>query len=58
MLHRLRTISIAKKLALLIASAMLGTVLLAAILLWSERNLIREERQAVVKQQVLSLIHI
>ena len=52
MLHRLRTISIAKKLALLIASAMLGTVLLAAILLWSERNLIREERQAVVKQQV------
>ncbi|CAN7350093.1 methyl-accepting chemotaxis protein [Pseudoduganella sp. LjRoot289] len=52
MLHRLRTISIAKKLALLNASAILGTVLLAAVLLWSERTLIRDERQAVVKQQV------
>jgi len=52
MLQRLRTITIAKKLGLLVASAMLGTVLLAAMLLWSERTLIRDERQAVVKQQV------
>ena len=48
----LRTVSIAKKLSFLIVSAMLGTMLLAALLLWSERKLIREERQAVVRQQV------
>lgn len=48
----LRTVSIAKKLSFLIASAMLGTMVLAALLLWSERKLIREERQAVVRQQV------
>jgi methyl-accepting chemotaxis protein len=52
MLQRLRTISIAKKIGFLIANATVGTLILAAILLWSERKLIREERQAVVRQQV------
>ncbi|MBT3067234.1 cache domain-containing protein [Rhodoferax sp. U11-2br] len=44
--------SIARRLTWLIASAMLGLVLLASVFLWSERALILEERQAAVRQTV------
>jgi methyl-accepting chemotaxis protein len=48
----LTSMSIARRLTLLIASAMLGLVVLASVFLWSERALILEERQAAVRQTV------
>ncbi|WP_251140579.1 methyl-accepting chemotaxis protein [Rhodoferax sp. U11-2br] len=49
---KLTSMSIARRLTWLIASAMLGLVLLASVFLWSERALILEERQAAVRQTV------
>ena len=48
----LTSMSIARRLTWLIASAMLGLVVLASVFLWSERALILEERQAAVRQTV------
>jgi methyl-accepting chemotaxis protein len=46
------SLTIARKLGLLIASALLGIILLCALFLFSERRLIMEERQNGVKQAV------
>ena len=48
----LRSMSIARKLSILIASALLGIVLLTALFLWSERALILAERESSVRQAV------
>ncbi|WP_088706592.1 methyl-accepting chemotaxis protein [Noviherbaspirillum denitrificans] len=52
MLHRLQTLSIARKLGLLTVSAVLGIVVLATLFLVSERGLILEERKSSVRQSV------
>ncbi|MBB1074249.1 cache domain-containing protein [Rhodoferax sp. 4810] len=44
--------TIARRLTLLIASAMLGVVALASVFLWSERALILQERETAVRQTV------
>ncbi len=46
------SMSIAKKLGLLIVSALVGIIVLCAMFLFSERRLIMEERQSGVKQAV------
>ncbi len=46
------SMSIAKKLSILIASALLGIVLMTALFLWSERALILAERESSVRQAV------
>jgi methyl-accepting chemotaxis protein len=51
-LHFLQSLSIAKKLAVLVISALLGIAVLTAIFLLSERKLILEERQNNVRQSV------
>lgn len=51
-LSSLHNINIAKRLGLLILSAIVGIVILTAIFLFSERALILEERQNSVKQTV------
>ncbi|MDL2358221.1 MAG: cache domain-containing protein, partial [Pseudomonadota bacterium] len=51
LLH-LQSLSIAKKLAILIASAVAGVALLTALFLYSERALIMQERKASVQQAV------
>jgi len=51
MMH-LSALTVARRLALLTASATLGIMLLAAVFLWSERALILQERQASVRQSV------
>lgn len=51
-MFNLDSLSIAKKLGLIICSALLGSVALAAIFLLSERELILEERQSNVRQTV------
>ena len=51
-MFQLSSLSIAKRLAVLIASAILGIILLAALFLISERKLIMEERQNGVRQTV------
>ena len=50
--HPRRAMSIAKKLGLLIGSALLGIVVITALFLVSERKLILEERQGNVRQTV------
>ncbi|MFC3374377.1 methyl-accepting chemotaxis protein [Rugamonas sp. CCM 8940] len=47
-----RSMSIAKKLSILIGSALLGIVLMTALFLWSERALILAERGSSVRQAV------
>jgi len=51
-MFKLNSLGIAKKLGLLVGSALLGIVILAAVILVSERALILEERQASVRQTV------
>ena len=51
-MFKLSSMTIAKKLGLLIASALLGIMVLCTIFLISERRLIMEERQNGVKQAV------
>ena len=51
-MFKLTSLSIAKKLGLLIGSALLGVVVMAAVFLSSERKLILEERQSSVRQTV------
>ena len=51
-LHFLESWSIARKLCVLTASAILGIVCLTALFLFSEKTLILEERQASVRQAV------
>ncbi len=48
----LSSLSVARRLALLTASAVLGVMVLAAVFLWSERALILQERQDSVRQSV------
>ncbi len=48
----LTSMTIARRLTLLIASAMLGVVALASVFLWSERALILQERETAVRQTV------
>ncbi len=48
----LSVLSVTRRLALLIASAVLGVMVLTAVFLWSERTLILQERQAAVQQTV------
>ncbi|APW39934.1 hypothetical protein RD110_24265 [Rhodoferax koreense] len=48
------SLSIAKRLGILIASALLGVIVLTALFLVSERRLIMQERQASVRQNVES----
>jgi methyl-accepting chemotaxis protein len=48
----LSTLSVTRRLALLIASAVLGVMVLAAGFLWSERALILQERETSVRQSV------
>jgi len=48
----LNSLSIAKRLGLLIGSALIGIVVLAAVFLFSERKLILAEREASVRQTV------
>ncbi|GGI52910.1 methyl-accepting chemotaxis protein [Oxalicibacterium solurbis] len=50
--HPRRAMSIAKKLGLLIGSALLGIIVITALFLVSERKLILEERQGNVRQTV------
>ncbi|MCS4509092.1 methyl-accepting chemotaxis protein [Xylophilus ampelinus] len=52
--NRLHSLSIAKRLGVLTASALVGVALLTAIFLVSERRLIMDERQASVRQNVES----
>ena len=51
-MFHLNSLSIAKKLGLVIGGALLGIVALAALFLMSERKLILEERQSSVRQTV------
>jgi methyl-accepting chemotaxis protein len=51
-MFRLQSISIAQRLGLLIASSLLGIIVLSTIFLWSERTLVMEERQQGVRQTV------
>jgi len=51
-LQFLQSLSIAKKLTVLVASAILGVVVITALFLVSERTLILEERKANVRQAV------
>ncbi|MBI3283976.1 MAG: cache domain-containing protein [Burkholderiales bacterium] len=51
-LQRIHHLSIAKRLGILIVSAMLGIVVLTALFLVSEKSLILEERQRNVRQTV------
>ncbi|OGB28442.1 MAG: hypothetical protein A3F78_00420 [Burkholderiales bacterium RIFCSPLOWO2_12_FULL_61_40] len=49
---KLSSVTIARRLTLLVISAILGVILLAAVFLASERRLIMEERQSGVRQTV------
>lgn len=51
-MFKLNSLSIAKKLGLIIGSALLGIIVMAAVFLTSERRLILEERQSGVRQTV------
>ncbi|MES2878878.1 MAG: cache domain-containing protein, partial [Pseudomonadota bacterium] len=51
-MFNLSSLSIAKRLTVLVVSAILGIIILAALFLVSERKLIMEERQAAVRQTV------
>jgi methyl-accepting chemotaxis protein len=51
-MFKLNSLSITKKLGLIIGSALLGIVVLASAFLVSERNLILEERKSSVRQTV------
>src|ERR1035437_9138748 len=51
-MFKLSSLSISKRLGMLTASAIVGIILLAALLLISERRLILEERQNAVRQTV------
>ena len=51
-MFKLNSLGIAKKLGLIIGSALVGIVILAAVFLVSERNLILEERKNSVRQTV------
>jgi len=48
----LMSMTIARRLAVLVASAVLGVIVLACIFLWSERALILQERENAVRQNV------
>ena len=49
---KLTSMSVARRLMILIASAMLGVTALASVFLWSERSLILDERKIAVRQTV------
>jgi methyl-accepting chemotaxis protein len=51
-MFKLNQLSIAKRLTLIIGSALLGIIVMAAVFLISERMLIMEERQSSVRQSV------
>ena len=51
-MFRLQSITIARRMGLLLAGSILGIALLAAVLLWTERTLVLEERQLGVQQAV------
>jgi methyl-accepting chemotaxis protein len=51
-MFKLHTLSIAKRLGLIIGSALLGVLLMAVLVLISERTLITEERKNSVRQNV------
>ncbi|MHB8950883.1 MAG: methyl-accepting chemotaxis protein [Rhodoferax sp.] len=51
-MFKLNSLSIARKLGLIIGSALLGLSIMAAIFLLSERTLIMQERQSSVRQSV------
>jgi len=51
-MFKLTSMTVVRRLTLLLASAMLGLVVLACVFLWSERALIMQERQAAVRQTV------
>ena len=51
-MFRLQSLSIAQRMGLLIASSLLGIVVLSAFFLGSERTLVMEERQLGVRQTV------
>ena len=51
-MFQLSSFTVARRLAVLIVSAMLGVILLAAVFLFSERQMIMAERQASVRQTV------
>lgn len=48
----LTSLTIFRRLSLLVASALIGVIALAAVFLWSERALVLEERSAAVRQTV------
>lgn len=51
-MFKLDSVSVAKRLAVVIGSAVLGIILMAAAFLVSERALILDERQNAVRQAV------
>ena len=51
-MFNLSGMSVARRLAFLVSSAVLGIVILAVVFLWSERTLIMAERQSSVRQTV------
>ena len=51
-MFRLASVSIARRLGLLITCSILGIVVLSGLFLWSERALVMEERQLGVRQTV------
>jgi methyl-accepting chemotaxis protein len=51
-MFNLTSMSVARRLSMLIASAMLGVFVLASVFLWSERALLLEEREGAVRQTV------
>ena len=51
-MFKLNSISIAKRLGLIIGSALLGVILMALVILISEKKLITQERQSGVRQTV------
>jgi methyl-accepting chemotaxis protein len=55
-MYKLSSLSIARRLGLLVGSAIFGILVLAAIFLVSERNLILEERKSSVRQTV-EIVH-
>jgi methyl-accepting chemotaxis protein len=48
----LTSMSVARRLTVLMTSAVLGVIVLACVFLWSERALIMQEREAAVRQTV------
>ena len=51
-MFRLDSITLAKRLGLLIISSIVGIAILSGIFLWTERTVVLEERQLGVRQTV------